>query len=87
LFGQYKLFTPAFAHGGFEQLRVGFVQSQAVGSYKGFLQTVLFCHIRFYSATWSVMELFIGVCLLLGIWVRAGVIIGALHMLSLTLAT
>jgi uncharacterized membrane protein YphA (DoxX/SURF4 family) len=32
-------------------------------------------------------ELFIGICLLLGLWVRIASVIGALHMVSLTLAT
>jgi len=33
------------------------------------------------------LEIFVGVCLLLGIWVRPASVLGALHMISLTLAT
>ncbi len=86
-FGQYKLFTPAFAHGGFEQYVSGFVQSQAVSFYKGFLQIVILPHPMLFAYLVGFMEMFIGICLLLGIWVQAACVIGALHMLNLTLAT
>ncbi len=87
LFGQYKLFTPAFAHGGFEQYVSGFVQSQAVGFYRGFLAGVVLPHPVLFAYTVGLIELVIGLCLLAGFWVRAASVLGALHMLSLTLAT
>jgi uncharacterized membrane protein YphA (DoxX/SURF4 family) len=87
LFGQYKLFTPAFAHGGFEQYVSGFVQSQAVGFYKGFLSAVVLPHPVLFGYMVGLVEIVIGVCLLIGLWVRAASTLGALHMLSLTLAT
>ena len=87
LFGQYKLFTPAFAHGGFEQYVSGFVQSQAVGFYRGFLAAVVLPHPVLFGYLVGVLELVIGLCLLVGFWVRAASVLGALHMLSLTLAT
>jgi uncharacterized membrane protein YphA (DoxX/SURF4 family) len=64
LFGQYKLFTPAFAHGGFEQYVSGFVQSQAVGFYKGFLAAVVLPHPVLFGYLVGVVELAIGLCLL-----------------------
>lgn len=87
LFGQYKLFSYAFAHGGFEQYISGFVQGQAVGFYKGFLSGVVLPHPVLFAYVVGVVELLIGVSLLLGFWVRAASVLGALHMLSLTLAT
>ena len=44
LFGQYKLFTYAFAHGGFEQYISGYVQGEAVGFYKGILSGIVLPH-------------------------------------------
>jgi uncharacterized membrane protein YphA (DoxX/SURF4 family) len=87
LFGQYKLFTPSFAHGGFEQYVSGFVQSQAVGFYKAFLAAVVLPHPVLFGYLVGVLELAIGLCLLIGLFVRAASVLGALHMLSLTLAT
>lgn len=87
LFGQYKLFTYAFAHGGFEQYITGYVQSEAVSFYKGFLSAVVLPHPMLFAYVVGVVELLIGLCLLVGFWVRAASVLGALHMLSLTLAT
>ena len=87
LFGWYKLFTPAFAHGGFEQYVSGYVQSEAVGFYRGFLAAVVLPHPTLSAYTVGLVELVIGLSLLSGFWVRAASILGALHMLSLTLAT
>src|SRR3979490_2938440 len=86
LFGQYKLFTPVFAHGGFEQYVSGFVQSQAVGFYRGFLWAVVVAPAVLLGYMVGLVEIVIGVCLLAGFWVRAASVLGALPMLSLTLA-
>ena len=87
LFGWYKLFTPAFAHGGFEQYISGYVQGEAVGFYRGFLAAIVLPHPTLFAYVVGVIELVIGLSLLSGFWVRAASILGALHMLSLTLAT
>ena len=87
LFGQYKLFTYAFAHGGFEQYISGFVQGQAVSFYRGVLSGVVLPHPVLFAYVVGLTELLIGVSLLLGFWVRAASVLGMLHMLSLTLAT
>ena len=87
LFGQYKLFTYAFAHGGFEQYISGYVQGEAVGFYKGILSGIVLPHPVLFGYMVGFVELSIGLCLLVGFWVRAASVLGALHMLSLTLAT
>jgi uncharacterized membrane protein YphA (DoxX/SURF4 family) len=87
LFGQYKLFGPGFAHGGFQQYLQGFIENGAVGLYRPILANLVLPHAVFLGYVVGVVEMFIGVCLLLGIWVRPASILGVLHMLSLTLAT
>lgn len=87
LFGQYKVFGSAFANGGFQQYLQSFVQNGAVSFYKPVLSDLILPHARFFGYVVGIVELFIGVCLLLGIWVRPASVLGALHMLSLTLAT
>jgi len=78
LFGWYKLFTPAFAHGGFEQYISGYVQDQAVGFYRGFLSGVVLPHPVLFAYMVGILELLIGLSLLVGFWVRAASLLGAL---------
>lgn len=87
LFGQYKLFGTSFAHGGFQQYLQGFIQNGAVDFYRRILSDLIVPHAVFFAYVVGVVEMFIGVCLLLGIWVRPASVLGMLHMLSLTLAT
>jgi len=87
LFGQYKVLGPEFAHGGFQQYLQGYIQSGAVSFYQPILANLVLPHAVFFGYLVGVVELFIGACLLLGIWVRPASVLGALHMLSLTLAT
>jgi thiosulfate dehydrogenase (quinone) large subunit len=87
LFGQYKVFGPGFTHGGFQQYLRSYVDYSAVTLYKPFLADLVLPHAVFFGYLVGLVELFIGVCLLLGIWVRPASILGALHMVSLTLAT
>jgi uncharacterized membrane protein YphA (DoxX/SURF4 family) len=87
LFGQYKLVGPAFAHGGFQEYLRGYIDSSAVGFYRLFLANLVLPHAVFLGYTVGAVEMFIGVSLLLGIWVRPASVLGALFMLNLTLAT
>ena len=87
LFGQYKIFGSAFAHGGFQQYLQGFIETGAVGLYRPVLNNLVLPHAVFFGYMVGIVELFIGGCLLLGIWVRPASVVGILHMLSLTLAT
>ncbi|HEY7616832.1 MAG TPA: DoxX family membrane protein [Terriglobales bacterium] len=87
LFGQYKVFSPGFTHGGFQQYLQGFIESGAVSFYQPILANLVLPHAVFFGYVIGVVELAVGLGLLLGFWVRPVSAIGALHMLSLTLAT
>jgi thiosulfate dehydrogenase (quinone) large subunit len=87
LFGQYKLFGSGFAHGGFQEYLRGYIGSTAVSLYRPVLANLVLPHAVFIGYVVGAVEMFIGVSLLLGIWVRRASVLGALHMLSLTLAT
>lgn len=87
LFGEYKLFGSGFSHGGFQDYLRGYIDVSAVGFYRPILAQVVLPHAVFLGYVVGVVEMFIGVSLLLGIWVRAASVLGVLHMLSLTLAT
>ena len=87
LFGQYKIFGSSFAHGGMQQYVEGFVQNSAVGFYAAFLQVIVLPHSTFFGYLVGVIEFLIGISLLFGVWVQPASLVGALHMLNLTLAT
>jgi len=87
LFGQYKLFGSAFAHGGFQEYLRGYIETSSVSFYRPILANLVLPHAIFFGYVVGAIEMFIGVSLLLGIWVRPASVLGALHMLSLTLAT
>ena len=87
LFGQYKLFGSGFAHGGFQEYLRGYIEGSAVSFYRPILADLVLPHAIFLGYAVGVVEMFIGLSLLLGIWVRPASVLGALHMLSLTLAT
>jgi thiosulfate dehydrogenase [quinone] large subunit len=87
LFGQYKIFGPEFTHGGFQQYLQSFIQNSAVSFYQPVLSNLVLPHAVFFGYLVGVLELFVGLSLLLGIWVRPASVLGALHMVSLTLAT
>ncbi|MGA8154138.1 MAG: DoxX family protein [Terriglobales bacterium] len=87
LFGEYKLFGLGFAHGGFQEYLRGYIESTAVSIYRPILSGFVLPHAVFFGYLVGVVEMFIGLSLLLGIWVRPACVLGVLHMLSLTLAT
>jgi uncharacterized membrane protein YphA (DoxX/SURF4 family) len=87
LFGQYKLFGHEFTHGGFQQYLQSWAEGSAVSFYQPFLADLILPHAVFFGYVLGALETLIGLCLLLGIWVRPASVLGALHMLSLTLAT
>jgi uncharacterized membrane protein YphA (DoxX/SURF4 family) len=86
LFGEYKLISSQFARESYSQWVTGFLTQGAVGFYKPFLAFTVTHHMFFGYAT-GVLESAIGLSLLLGLYVRPASILGALHMLNLTLAT
>lgn len=86
-FAEYKVFGPGFAHGGFQEYLRGYIGGSAVGLYRPILAHLVLPHAVFFGYAVGVVELFIGLSLLFGILVRAGAVLGILHMISLTLAT
>ena len=87
LFGQYKVFGPGFAHGGFQDYLHGYIQGSAVSFFRPVLAGLVLPRAVFFGYMVGVVELFIGVSLLVGIYVRLASAMGALYMLCLTLAT
>ena len=87
LFGEYKLAGPGFAHGGFQGYLHDFIATEAVSFYRPFLSAVVLPHAVFLGYMVGVLETFIGISLLLGLWVRPASILGVLYMVNFTLAT
>lgn len=87
LFGEYKVAGPGFAHGGFQQYLRGYIDTSAIGLYRPVLAHVVLPHAVFLGYLVGAVELFIGISLLLGLFVRVGSVLGILHMISLTAAT
>jgi uncharacterized membrane protein YphA (DoxX/SURF4 family) len=87
LFGQYKVFGRGFAHGGFQDYLHGYIQGSAVSFFRPFLSGLVLPYAVFFGYFVGVLELFIGLSLLLGIYVRLASALGVLYMLALTLAT
>jgi thiosulfate dehydrogenase [quinone] large subunit len=86
-FGQYKLFSPGFVGGGFQQYLQGYIDTGAVSWYRPLLEQVILPNAVFFGYIIGLVEMFIGLSLLLGFWVRPASILGVLHMASLTFAT
>jgi uncharacterized membrane protein YphA (DoxX/SURF4 family) len=87
LFAQYKLFDSGFARGGFQEYLHGYIAGSAVSFYRPILAHLVLPHAVFLGYAVGAVEMFIGVSLLLGIWVRPASALGALFMLNLALAT
>lgn len=87
LFGEYKVATPAFAHGGFQQYLQGYIQGEAISIYRPFLGSVIQPHAVFFGYLVGVLELWIAVSMITGFRVRITSVVGALFMLNLTLST
>ena len=86
-FGQYKIAGPGFAHGGFQEYLHGYIVGSAVGFYRPLLAHVILPNAVFLGYLVGALEMFIGLSLLLGLWVRVASVLGAFYMLNLTLAT
>jgi uncharacterized membrane protein YphA (DoxX/SURF4 family) len=87
LFGEYKLASPGFAHGGFQAYLHDYITSSSVDFYRPVLLRLFLPHAVFFGYVVGVVESFIGVCLLLGLWVRPASVIGALFLLNIALAS
>ena len=86
LFGEYKLAGPGFAHGGFQGYLHDYIAASSVGFYRPFLSGLILPHAVFFGYTVGVIEMFLGVSLLLGLWIRPACVVGILFLLNLTLA-
>src|SRR5882724_12157359 len=82
-----KFSAPSLLMADSSNISRGYIQSGAVSFYQPILANLVLPHAVFFGYLVGVVELFIGVCLLLGIWVRPASVLGGLLMLSLTLAT
>jgi uncharacterized membrane protein YphA (DoxX/SURF4 family) len=87
LFGEYKLAGPGFAHGGFQDYLHDFITNTAVSFYRPLLSGLVLPHAVVLGYTVGAIETFLGISLLLGLWVRPASVLGVLYMLNLTLAT
>jgi uncharacterized membrane protein YphA (DoxX/SURF4 family) len=88
LFGEYKLASSEFAQHTFPEVWLKeFIESGAVGFYRTFLASFVLPHHALFGYLVGVVELFIGIALVTGLWVRVACVLGALHMINLTLAT
>lgn len=85
--GEFKVASSGFAHGLFEKYLQSYIGAQAVPFYGRLLARFVMPHPVFFGYTVGALELFIGICLLLGFWVRPASVLGMLHMLNLVLAT
>ena len=86
LFGEYKLAGRGFAHGGFQGYLHDYIASSAVSYYRPVLSGLILPHAVFFGYFVGVIEMFVGVCLLLGLWVRLASAVGIFFLLNLTLA-
>ena len=86
LFGEYKLAGPGFAHGGFQGYLHDYISSSAVSFYRPILSGLILPYAVFFGYLVGVIEMFVGVCLLLGLWVRLAAAVGAFFLLNLMLA-
>jgi uncharacterized membrane protein YphA (DoxX/SURF4 family) len=85
-FGEYKIAGPGFAHGGFQSYLRDYIATTAVSFYRPFLAHIVLPHDVFFGYAVGVIELTVGICLLVGLWVQPACIIGILFLLNLTLA-
>lgn len=86
-FGEYKVAGPTFAHGGFQTYLRDYMAGTAVSFYRPFLVHMVLPHAVFFGYMVGIIELFIGICLLVGLWVQPACIVGIVFLLNLTLAS
>ena len=87
LFGGYKVAGPGFAHGGFQTYLRDYIATTAVSFYRPFLVDMVLPHAVFFGYMVGIIELSIGICLLVGLWVQPACIVGIVFLLNLTLAS
>src|SRR5215472_14300885 len=86
-FGEYKVGGPGFAHGGFQNYLHDYISTTAVSFYRPFLSGLVLPHAVFFGYVVGIVELLIGMCLLIGLWVRPACVLGVLFLANMLLAT
>jgi uncharacterized membrane protein YphA (DoxX/SURF4 family) len=81
LFGEYKVAGPGFAHGGFQSYLHDYIATTAVSFYRPVLVHIVLPHAVFFGYVVGIIELFIGISLLLGLFVRPACVVGTLFLL------
>lgn len=87
LFGEYKVAGPGFAHGGFQSYLQDYIANSAVGFYRPVLSSIILPHAVFFGYVVGIVELYVGISLLIGLWVRPASIVGILFLVNMVLAT
>src|SRR5579864_2192515 len=87
LFGEYKVAGPGFAHTGFQTYLRDYIATTAVSFYRPVLVHIVLPHAVFFGYAVGVIELFVGICLLVGLFVQPACIVGILFLLNVTLAS
>lgn len=87
LFGEYKVAGPGFARDGFQGYLQDYIANSAVSFYRPVLSSIILPHAVFFGYVVGIVELFIGISLLLGLWVRPASIVGILFLVNMVLAT
>jgi uncharacterized membrane protein YphA (DoxX/SURF4 family) len=87
LFGEYKVAGPAFAHAGFQNYLHDYLAGSAVSFYRPVLSGLILPHAVFFGYVVGVVELLIGICLLLGLWVRPACVVAILFLVNMLLST
>ena len=87
LFGEYKVAGPEFAHGGFQGYLQDFIANGAVSFYRPVLSSIILPHAVFFGYVVGIVELFVGISLLIGLWVRPASVVGILFLVNMVLAT
>ena len=87
LFGEYKLAGPEFAYGGFQSYLQAYIANSAVSFYRPVLSSIILPHAVFFAFVVGIVELFVGISLLIGLWVRPASIVGSLFLVNMVLAT
>lgn len=87
LFGQYKVATPAFAHGGLQKYLHGFIENSAYPFMIPILREWVLPHSVFFGYWVGMGELLIGLSLVLGACVGLASIFGFIYMMALAFST
>jgi thiosulfate dehydrogenase [quinone] large subunit len=87
LFGEYKVAGPGFAHGGFQSYLQDYIANSAVSFYRPVLSSIILPHAVFFGYVVGIVELFVGISLLIGLWVRPASVVGILFLVNMVLAT